>query len=273
MKLVRRLFVFSALCFFSHVALALPKADSVPGGVALIHIDIDDFSAPQAYFNKRRLMVHQNEASWVAVVGIPLSTSVGKHQIEVQPNRGTPFNLSFEVKEKAYESQYLTIKNKRQVNPNKQDLDRIRKEKKEMNQVYLAWTKQNKDLIPFIKPAQGPYSSPFGLKRFFNKQARNPHSGIDIAAAEGSPIIAPADGVVRATGHYFFNGKTVLIDHGQGLVSMFCHMSSTNVQLGQRIKQGQRVGSVGQTGRATGPHLHWSVSLNNARVNPLLFLD
>lgn len=273
MILALRLVFFSALYFISPAALALPQAESVPGGVALINIDIDDFSAPQAYFNKRRLMVHPNGASWIAVVGIPLSTSVGKHQIEVQPNRGTPFHLNFEVKEKAYESQYLTIKNKRQVNPNKQDLDRIRKEKKEMNQVYLSWTQQNKDLIPFIKPAQGTYSSPFGLKRFFNKQARNPHSGIDIAAAEGSPIIAPADGVVRATGHYFFNGKTVLMDHGQGLVSMFCHMSSINVQLGQRIKQGQRLGSVGQTGRATGPHLHWSVSLNNARVNPLLFLD
>lgn len=273
MILALRLALISALCFLSHFAFALPQADPVPGGIALINIDIDDFSAPQAYFNKRRLMVHQNDASWIAVVGIPLNTSVGKHKIEVQPNRGTPFYLSFEVKNKEYESQYLTIKNKRQVNPNKQDLDRIGKEKKEMNQVYMAWTKQNKDLTPFIKPAQGPYSSPFGLKRFFNKQARNPHSGIDIAASEGSPIIAPADGVVRASGHYFFNGKTVLIDHGQGLVSMFCHMSSINVQLGQRIKRGQRVGSVGQTGRATGPHLHWSVSLNNARVNPLLFLD
>ncbi|MBL4606956.1 MAG: peptidoglycan DD-metalloendopeptidase family protein [Pseudomonadales bacterium] len=267
-----RIISITTLCFFSNYAFALPQADPVPGGIALINIDIDDFSAPQVYFNRRQLMVHSDEASWIAVVGIPLNTSVGNHQIEVVPNRGTPFNLEFNLKGKQYESQYLTIKNKRQVNPNKKDLARISKEKKEMNQVYQRWTKQSKDLIPFIKPAQGPYSSPFGLKRFFNKQPRNPHSGIDIAAPEGSPIIAPADGIIRASGYYFFNGRTVLIDHGQGLVSMFCHMSSVNVQLGQHIKRGQRVGSIGQTGRATGPHLHWSVSLNNARVNPLLFL-
>ena len=267
-------FTYISLFFlFPQITTALPKADHVPGGIALINISINDISAPQAYFNNRQLMVHQNKSEWVAVVGIPLSTKAGQHHIRVVPNRGTPFNLNFDVKENEYESQYLTIKNKRQVNPNKKDLQRITKEKKEMNQVYLSWTKQNTDITSFLRPAEGPYSSPFGLRRFFNKQARNPHSGIDIAAAEGSQILAPANGVVKASGYYFFNGKTVLIDHGQGLVSMFCHMSSINVQLGQRIKRGQRIGSVGQTGRATGPHLHWGVSLNNARVNPLLFME
>jgi len=124
----------------------------------------------------------------------------------------------------------------------------------------------------FIQPVAGPYSSPFGLKRFFNGEARAPHAGLDIAAPEGRPVQAPADGVVAQTGDYFFNGRTVLIDHGNGLVSMLCHLSEIRVQKGQQLKQGEVIGTVGKTGRATGPHLHWTVSLNDARIDPLLLL-
>jgi murein DD-endopeptidase MepM/ murein hydrolase activator NlpD len=122
-------------------------------------------------------------------------------------------------------------------------------------------------------PIKGKISSPFGLKRFFNDQARDPHSGLDIAAPEGKAIAAPANGVVAQTGDYFFNGQTVMIDHGQGIISMMCHLSKIEVVKGQMIKQGDVIGKVGQTGRATGPHLHWGMSINNARVNPLLVLD
>ena len=125
-----------------------------------------------------------------------------------------------------------------------------------------------------LKPVDGPYSSAFGLKRFFNGQARKPHSGIDIAAPEGAPIMSPADGTIALTGDFFFNGNSVFIDHGQGLISMMCHLSRIDVKEGDVVKQGDLLGAVGKTGRATGPHLHWTVSLNNARVNPkLLFKE
>jgi murein DD-endopeptidase MepM/ murein hydrolase activator NlpD len=125
----------------------------------------------------------------------------------------------------------------------------------------------------FIMPIKGKISSPFGLKRFFNGQSRDPHSGLDIAAPEGKVVVAPADGIVSQTGDYFFNGQTVMIDHGQGIISMMCHLSKIDVVKGQTIKQGDAIGKVGHTGRATGPHLHWGISINNARVNPLLVLD
>ena len=121
-------------------------------------------------------------------------------------------------------------------------------------------------------PIRGEFSSPFGLKRFFNGEARDPHSGLDIAAAEGKTVYAPADGMVAQTGDYFFNGQTVMIDHGQGVISMLCHLSKINVIIGQTLKRGDAIGKVGHTGRATGPHLHWGLSINNARVNPLLVI-
>ena len=124
----------------------------------------------------------------------------------------------------------------------------------------------------FDRPVPGRQSSPFGVRRFFNGEERNPHSGLDFAASTGTPIKAPAAGKVILVGDYFFNGKTVFVDHGQGLISMFCHLSAIDVAVGQEIPRGGVLGKVGSTGRATGPHLHWNVSLNGSRIDPAIFI-
>ncbi len=163
--------------------------------------------------------------------------------------------------------------NKRHVNPNQQDLARYKREKAEMVAAFKTWSTPQISSLNFELPAKGRFSSPFGLKRFFNDQPRNPHSGLDIAGGQGGAISAPAPGKVVAVGEYFFNGNTVIVDHGYGLTTMYCHMSKIDVKIGDELNTGDSIGAIGKTGRVTGPHLHWSVSLNNTRVDPLLFVE
>ncbi|GJM05527.1 MAG: peptidase M23 [marine bacterium B5-7] len=250
-------------------ALELPNESTVPGGIAII--SIHTLEKPEAYFHGQRVMVLGSSDNWKAIVGIPLTKTAGTQSLTVK-NGGIASNYKFEIHNKEYETQYLTIKNKRKVNPNKQDMSRIVTETEIISKAKSYWRDNENISLQFIKPTKGPYSSPFGLKRFFNKQARKPHSGLDIAAPKGTPIVAPADGVVLNTGDYFFNGNTVFIDHGQGLITMYCHMNHIDIKEGARVKTGDIIGKVGLTGRVTGAHLHWSVILNNTTVDPLLFL-
>jgi len=251
-------------------ALPLEHAP-VPGGVAVIPLPGDADPASVRYDGKR-VMTTQNEDSRYAVVGLALGVKPGTHYLEARTVSDKPLQLAFQVTDKQYESQHITIKDKRKVTPEKRDMERIGRESKTIKTALRHWSDQDAVTLSFIKPVDGPYSSPFGLRRFFNEQPRKPHSGLDIAAPEGTPIRAPASGTIIDTGDYFFNGNTVFIDHGQSLVTMYCHLSRIDVQPGQAVTAGEPIGLVGMTGRVTGPHLHWGVSLNDARVDPMLFL-
>lgn len=270
------LFVTLVLCFFINPlhATPLPQISAVPGGIAIVDLKLKsnqtNGKTPVVFYKKKRVMVADKDGSWLGIVGIALTTKPGQHELKI---KGFSHPVSFTVKSKKYAEQHITIKNKRKVNPNAEDMKRIRRERTRINSALNHWADNNEVNTRFVLPVKGRLSSPFGLRRFFNKQARKPHSGIDIAAPEGALIQAPAAGRVIESGDFFFNGNSVFIDHGQGLVTMYCHMSNIKVEPGKMVAQGETIGAVGQTGRVTGPHLHWSVSLNDARVDPNLFFD
>ncbi|WP_298187618.1 peptidoglycan DD-metalloendopeptidase family protein [uncultured Pseudomonas sp.] len=240
----------------------------VPGGVAVVDLGAGETAPSVRYQNKPVLVIKEDQQRWIAIVGVPLSAKPGRQKINVNGSQ----QLSFQVASKHYVEQRITIKNQQQVNPNAKNLARIERELAEQTRAYQQFSARQPSNLLFDRPVSGPLSSPFGLRRFFNGEERNPHSGLDFAASRGTPIKAPAAGKVILIGDYFFNGKTVFVDHGQGLISMFCHLSAIDVRLGDELPRGGVLGKVGATGRATGPHLHWNVSLNDARVDPAIFI-
>lgn len=253
-------------------AAELPRDSRVPGGIAVIPLDVAANEMPEARFGTQRVMTLRDKDRWFAVVGLGLGLEAGEHALQVKTSKGES-RVPFVVSEIEYEEQRITLKNDRMVNPAPLDMERINAERSRINAALERWQWTNEPANRFVLPVDGPQSSAFGLRRFFNEQPRAPHSGIDLAATEGTPIRAAARAMVIDTGDFYFNGNTVFLDHGQGLVTMYCHMSAIDVKPGDVIEQGDIIGKVGATGRVTAPHLHWSVSLNDERVNPYLFLD
>ncbi len=269
---VTAMLTLSFLISLNSYALEAIRSANVPGGIVIVPLDLDSQEAPTVSFYDNRVMVMRDDTGWYAIVGIPLSAKPGSHAVTVVSNKKR-LSREFIIEDKQYETQHLTITNKRKVNPNPLDMERINSEKAKISAAKAWWQETPPSSLQLSKPVDGPFSSPFGLRRFFNEQPRKPHSGLDIAAPEGTPITAPADGSVIATGDFFFNGNTVFIDHGQGMVSMYCHMNTIDIEPGVEVKRGEQIGRVGKTGRVTGPHLHWSVYLNNVAIDPMLLLS
>ncbi|NNN26392.1 MULTISPECIES: M23 family metallopeptidase [Pseudomonas] len=273
--------MFRLFCLLAATLLTLPAHAEgfisrtlnkpVPGGVAVVQLGQEAAIPTATYQGKPVLVVREEGRDWIAIVGIPLTTKAGNQQIAVK-QAGASRNLGFTVGAKHYKEQRITLKNTRQVNPLPEDLKRINRELAEQTAAYRSFSPGTPSNLVLDKPVDGPLSSPFGLRRFFNGEERNPHSGLDFAVPAGTPIKTPAAGKVILIGNYFFNGNTVFVDHGQGFISMFCHMSKIDVKLGDQLPRGGVVGRVGATGRATGPHMHWNVSLNDARVDPAIFI-
>jgi murein DD-endopeptidase MepM/ murein hydrolase activator NlpD len=247
----------------------LPQENAVPGGVKIIRLDP---TGPMPYVESddHRVLVIQDGQYWVAVVGIPLSAPLGIRHVSVRGPDGAK-TLDFFVADKRYTSQSLKVAPS-QVDLSAADLARVADERVRIDHALSHWSEPPPESLRLPQPVPGPRSSSFGSRRVFNGQSRNPHSGMDIAAPSGTAVLAPIAGTVVDTGGYFFNGNTVFLDHGRGLISMYCHLSAIDVTPGQRVAAGTRLGAVGMTGRATGPHLHWGLSLNRAWVDPELFL-
>lgn len=262
--------LLSTLLLFPRLATAIPASNPVPGGIVLLAVENNQI-ASSARFKNKKLAVVKKDNRHHLLVGLSLSTKPGKYAVDIKNQQGQLEKIYFKVHDKTYKAQYLTIKNKRKVNPYAKDMPRILSEKERKNAARKHW--QDAEVkTDFIVPVDGRISSIFGLRRFFNEQPRRPHSGLDIAAAQGTPIQAVESGSVIEAGDFFFSGNIVYLDHGQGLISMYAHMHTIDVKAGDRVEKGQIIGSVGETGRVTGPHLHLAVIANQTLVDPLLFL-
>ena len=253
------------------IGLALPattafaNATSVPGGVYAWSVPA---GASDIRFQNNPVFV----VGQTALVGIPIRQALGPAQITFV-YEGKDQTHTFEIVDKRYTEQRITLQNKEMVSPNPKQLERIRAESKRQRAIYATVSAPMDLSTGFSMPLEGITTSLYGHRRFFNDQPRSPHSGLDIAAPTGTPIVAPAQARVALVDDLYYNGKSVFLDHGQGLITMYCHLSEQTVRTGELVQQDQVIGLVGATGRVTGPHLHWSVSLNGYRIDPLAFRE
>ncbi|MEC8072589.1 MAG: M23 family metallopeptidase [Pseudomonadota bacterium] len=253
------------------IGLALPAttafadATSVPGGVYAWSVPA---GASDIRFQNNPVFV----VGQTALVGIPIRQALGPAQITFVYG-GQDQTHTFEIVDKRYTEQRITLQNKEMVSPNPKQLERIRAESKRQRAIYATVSAPMDLSTGFSMPLEGITTSLYGHRRFFNDQPRSPHSGLDIAAPTGTPIVAPAQARVALVDDLYYNGKSVFLDHGQGLITMYCHLSEQTVSTGELVQQDQVIGLVGATGRVTGPHLHWSVSLNGYRIDPLAFRE
>jgi murein DD-endopeptidase MepM/ murein hydrolase activator NlpD len=253
---------------------ALPEPAAVPGGVVIVDLGAHA-EAPAASYNGKPAMVlpaPQRDRAWVAVVGVALAADVKQRQaVSLRTSDGRTRELAFKLEPKQYAEQRLTVA-PRHVELSPEDTARYERERVHLGEVLRTFSTRAPATLRLVVPTDGPRSSSFGLRRVFNNQSRNPHSGMDIAAATGTPVRSAAAGTVIDTGDYFFNGQTVIVDHGQGLLTLYCHLSAIDTERGAMLDAGAALGKVGATGRVTGPHLHFSVYLNTTPVDPALFL-
>ena len=176
--------------------------------------------------------------------------------------------VPIKVNKKNFGESRITISDTSKVNLSEEDAQRAYKESQIIKNSLNKYSTDIKSSLKFINPVNGIISSRYGKQRYINNQPRSPHLALDIAAAEGTKIIAPAAGKVLLVGDFFYSGNYLILDHGFGLISSYSHMSEVNVKTNDYLEQGDVIGKVGSTGRVTGPHLHWSVYLNNERINP-----
>jgi murein DD-endopeptidase MepM/ murein hydrolase activator NlpD len=250
---------------------ALPQPAAVPGGVVIIDLGVAA-APPTAQYNGRPVMVLARDGGgWNAVVGIALAADPqARHAIEVRDSGGKR-EVAFSLEPKQYAEQRLSVAPKH-VELSPRDLARHERERAHLAALLRRHSPQAPATLRLVTPTAGPRSSSFGLRRVFNNQPRAPHSGMDIAASTGTPVLCAAAGEVIDAGDYFFNGQTVIVDHGQGLLTLYCHLSAIDCATGARLDAGAPLGRVGATGRVTGAHLHFSVYLNATPVDPALFL-
>ena len=247
-----------------------PEHSPFPGGVISQTLRIDANEINEIDINQKNVYLCQMDKDhWKILAPISLSEEI--KTIAIVKN-GQPI-LEVPISNKAYRESKITITNQDLVSPPEEYLSRIKMES-DLGKVAIGTVSRRfHTSLKMPAPTQGIKSSEFGVKRFINNQPRNRHTGLDLAAPIGTEIISPLSGKVILVGNFYYRGKTVFLDHGGGMISTYSHMSKVAVQQGQSLEKGDLIGAVGQSGRVTGPHLHWQIILSGIPVDPELFLE
>lgn len=218
----------------------------------------------------------ETDGTFLALFGVDLLSPAGRDTLTVEARRDGDIvsraELPMEIRERGFPVQELTLPRELSVF-DEPTLERIRRESSLLAKRFSRISSPVMWSLPFLPPVADFRPGPFGSRRVINGEPRSPHAGIDLVLPEGTPVVAIADGVVAFSGEQFFGGRSVVLDHGGGLFSVYYHLKEAAVADGRRVARGERIGSVGMSGRATGPHLHFSVRAGGGRVDPTLLLS
>ncbi|HYA88410.1 MAG TPA: M23 family metallopeptidase [Nitrospirota bacterium] len=240
---------------------------TTPGPGDLVVVTVKNASGTvEGKFNGKKIYFNPSTGSLKAILAVDYFTKPGKYDLEVS-SEGDVFQQTVEVIKKEYEVQRLTLP-KHMVELSAKDEARAERDQRKMaaiwpNETSRSWTGD------FLNPLEGEIITPFGVQRIINKIPKSPHTGVDVRGHKGDKVIAPNNATVALIDNQFFAGKALVLNHGQGIYTMFFHLSKVLVKRGQQVKKGDVIALVGATGRATGPHLHWGVRVQGARVDPL----
>jgi len=225
-------------------------------------------------FDRDLPMFRLDATRWRALLGIDIDTKPGSYEVSFEAtSAGQTITSTTELTITAGEFGRRVVKvDNAFVNPPPPVVARIMREAAEVEQLWMHSEPHRLWDTGFVRPVPGRANGAFGSRSIFNGQPRQPHGGADFLSPAGTPIQAPNSGRVVLARELYFTGNTVVIDHGLGVFSLLAHLSVMDVHQGELVTQGQTIGRVGATGRVTGPHLHWAVRMNGARVNPLAML-
>jgi hypothetical protein len=263
--------------------ITLSTAEVETGGMLMVSIDYRRMPAsarePVVSFGDQTAVVFphpvEGKRVYAGIVAIALAARPGPAALKVEWSddaRRRSMSVDFVIRPGSYGEETLKV-DPRHVRPSPQDLERIRREQAELNQVYASGSRFRLWRGAFQVPVAGEMNGPFGTRRLFNGELQSQHTGVDFRAQAGDPVHAAGGGVVRLAKELFYSGNAVILDHGAGVFTSYSHLSRMEVTVGQPIEKGKVVGRAGATGRATGPHLHWGVKINSINVNPLAFLQ
>jgi murein DD-endopeptidase MepM/ murein hydrolase activator NlpD len=262
--------VVAALLCAAPLLAATEAPTAGPGTVARLQLGRADVP-PLAQLDGRRLLVRRERGAWTALAGIPLSAQPGASLLVEVTYADRIERRPVVVVDKKYPTQHLSVA-KEQADLPPELLLRYEQEREHFAKILGTFSEPGPARLSLLQPVAGRRSGTFGSRRVINDVPRNPHGGMDIAAPAGTPVAAAAPGRVLDAGEYLFLGRTLVLDHGHGLLTLYSHLSAVHRAVGETVAAGATIGEVGMTGRATGPHLHFSVYLNAAAVDPAIFL-